>query len=113
MARVNIFEYCRSISTEDFKKITEQDAIEYVKNRAKQTIKLDELRWQYTEERLSKISAKKLADVDKPVIVWYGSGGTLYTLVGYATAKQAIDAGKTQLSGYILTTQDIRKLDLA
>lgn len=114
MGRVNLFEFCNSISVEEFKPIDASAVQLYVKGKATTKIDLVELVWQFTPERIKKHqldarSQNANLGID-PIVVWRGSGGTLYTLDGYLKAYLAYKQGKSTIQAILLTDKDIAAL---
>lgn len=110
MSRVNVMQFCKSISQEAQGSYTVDELIEYAKGRPVVTIDLEELRWQYPHDRISK---KRLANIvidGFPIIVTRDADGTLKTLDGFHRAYKALKEGRTTIQAVEITAYDLKKL---
>ena len=89
---------------------TVDQLIEYVKGKPVIEVNLDELRWQYPHDRISKKRLAKIEIDGYPIIVERLDSKTLRTLDGFHRAYKAIKEGRTTIKAVLLTKQDFVNL---
>lgn len=111
MARVNLFAYCRTITKENYQtSYTVDELLEYVKGKPVITVDLEELRWQYPHDRISKKRIEKVVIDGWPIVVARDKDGDLYTLDGFHRAYKALKEGRKTIQAYLITDKDFAVL---
>lgn len=111
MNKVNLFDFCKSISIEVYNTYTVDDLLNYVKGKPTINVDLKELAWQYPHDRISKKRITNVVIDGWPIIVYRDKDGTLKTLDGFHRAYKAIKEGRSQIKAYLITDRDIAILN--
>jgi hypothetical protein len=110
MSLVNVMQFCKTISQESHGSYTVDELIEYAKGKPVTSVDLEELRWQYPHDRISKKRLDRIVIDGFPIIVMRDADGTLKTLDGFHRAYKAIKEGRKTIQAVLITEADLRKL---
>lgn len=103
-------QFCKTISQESHGSYTVDELIEYAKGKPVTSVDLEELRWQYPHDRISKKRLDRIVIDGFPIIVMRDADGTLKTLDGFHRAYKAIKESRKTIQAVLITEADLRKL---
>jgi hypothetical protein len=86
---------------------TVDELIAYAKGKPTISVDLNELKWQYPHDRISKKRLEKIVIDGFPIIVYRDAEGTLKTLDGFHRAYKAIKEGRKQIKATLMTDTDL------